>query len=161
MQDITTNMLTFKEAMRHAWNTYFAGGEAPMSPDVQEAFAQVEKGLFAATVLLPLGVPDRVSEYRAGPLSWIVVSPVEGLPEMPVQVGARDGRGNMKWAPSIKVPVDDRLGFEFFDFFDWYPYGRIDLSYVRVRIRQLPSHPDAQGSMALIEQRHCRFSFTG
>ena len=161
MQDITISMLTFKEAIRHSWNTYFAQSNSPMSPEIQEAFERVESGLLCAIVLAPLGVLDRLSDYREKPLSWLMVKPVDYLHECPVRIGTRESTGNVSWGMPVSLAVDDRTTFEFFDFFDWDPYGLIDLPYVRVRVSSLPSTPTAQGSLALIEQCHCRFLFVG
>lgn len=161
MQDITSPMLEFKEAIRHSWNTYFAKSDSPMSPEIQEAFEQVEAGLLRAIVLAPLGVSERANEYRTKSLSWLIVKPADYLQECPVQIGERESSGNTTWGTPVSLAVDGRATFEFFDFFDWYPYGLIDLPYVRVRVDSLPSHPTAQGLLALIEQRYCRFLFRG
>jgi hypothetical protein len=132
-----------------------------MSPEIQEAFAQVEVGLLCAIVLAPLGASERASEYRKKPLSWLIVKPADYLHECRMQIGERESSGNMRWGMPVSLAVDDRTTFEFFDFFDWDPYGIIDLPYVRVRIGSLPSNTTAQGSLALIEQRYCRFVFMG
>jgi len=161
VQDITNSMLEFKEAIRHSWNTYFAGSDSPMSPEIQEAFEQVESGFLCAIVLAPLGVSERARDYRKKPLSWLIVKPADYLHECPIQIGERESSGNMRWGIPLSLAVDDRTTFEFFDFFDWYSYGFIDLSYVRVRVGSLPSNPTAQGSLALIEQGYCRFLFMG
>ena len=124
MRDITSTMLEFKEALRHSWNTYFVKIASPMSPDIQEAFGQVERGLFRAIVLAPLGVSERVKEYREKPLSWIVVTPSEHLEECPVQIGERDSSGNTTWGMPISLSVDDSVTFDFFDFL--FNDGNID-----------------------------------
>ena len=157
MQEITDEMLVFKEAIRHSWNTYFTSCDSPMSPEIQDAFEKVEHGLLQVIVLAPLGISDRADEYRRKPLSWLVVQPSDGVRECPLQFGEVDGAGNTRWSVPIVLSTEGNVVFEFFDFFDWYPYGSIDLPYVRVLVRDLPSKPEAQGLMALIEQRHCRF----
>jgi hypothetical protein len=63
-KDITDEMLKFKEAVRHSWNTYFVGCDSPMSPDIQQAFGELERGLLRAIVLVPLGEASRAIEYR-------------------------------------------------------------------------------------------------
>lgn len=158
MQDISNNMLEFKDAIRHVWNAYFAKSDSPMSPETQNAFESIELGLFQTLVLTPLDMFDRSDQYRQQPLSFIHVQPARGGNEMPLQIGKRDANGNMVWEMPISVLVDDQSIFEFFDFFDWYPYGYIDLPYVRARVASLPSQPSLQGAMVLIEQIHCRFS---
>lgn len=163
MQDITDQMLQFKDAIRHVWNSYFASCDSPASPEVQEAFEHVEKGLFLSIVLIPLGAIDRVDDYREKPLSWLVIRPPGHLRDLPLQLGRREKSGNTIWDTPISVRLSgkDCAAFEFYDFFDWRPFGVIDLPLVRSRVAALPGQPNASGSLALIEQRHCRFLFAG
>lgn len=157
MHNVTQEMLIFKEAIRHCWNAYFSRCAAPMSPEVQESFEEVERGLFGGIVLAPLGLSSRASEYRKTPLSWLIISPSAEAQEIPMQFGEVDSLGNTSWRMPTVQPVDASTSFEFFDFFDWYPYGVVDLPYVRARVADLPSAPDTRGKMALIEQRFCQF----
>jgi hypothetical protein len=157
MQDVTDEMLLFKEAVRHSWNAYFVQCDSPMSPEVQEAFEEVERGLLRGIVLAPVGLSERAGEYRKKPLSWLVVELADGVQELPLQLGEVDGVGNTRWNMPVVLPMEGRASFEFFDFFDWHPYGVVDLPYVRARVVDLPGKPDSRGSMALIEQRYCRF----
>jgi len=159
MRDITNLMLEFKEAVRHSWNMYFAKSDSPMSPEIQNAFEHVELGLFQAIVLTPMGALDRTDLYRKQPLPFILAKPHKVHRELPLQVGMRDENGNTSWATSITVSVDSQSSFEFFEFFDWYPYGYIDLPYVKARVASLESKPSLEGSMVLIEQVYCCFSF--
>lgn len=156
MKEITKEMLLFKESVRHSWNTYFAEGASPASAAVQDAFAQVERSLFVALVLIPCNLQDRIDEYRKSPLSWLVVRPRPGLSEWPVQFGARDEGGNIKWRLRENLIVGEGSAAEFYDFFDWYPYGFLDLAYVRGRVMDTELAA-SKGSMLLIEQRHCQF----
>ncbi|MDR2260031.1 MAG: hypothetical protein LBE06_03675 [Azoarcus sp.] len=157
MQDITDKMLLFKEAVRHAWNTYFVQCDSPMSPQIQMAFEEVERGLLRGIVLAAVGLSERASEYRQRPLPWLVVEPIKETRELPLQLGKVDDEGNTRWGMPIALSITGRTVFEFFDFFDWYPYGMVDLPYIRARVFDLPSKPDSRGSIVLIEQRYCRF----
>lgn len=160
MNDISDLMFKFKDAVRHSWNTYFANSDASMSSEMQEAFNSVEIGLFQAIVLAPLGIFDKAKEYRKHPLPFIIVKPTEELLEMPLQFGEVDVSGNTVWAMPTSVKVQPDMAFEFYDFFDWRPYGYIDLPYTRARLRVLPGQEDPQGKVVLIEQHVCRFLFT-
>jgi hypothetical protein len=157
MLDVTDEMLLFKEAVRHSWNLYFMQCDSPMSLEIQEAFEEVERGLLRGIVLASAGLTERAGEYRQKPLSWLMVELADGVQELPLQFGEVDEIGNTRWKIPVVLPMGGRARFEFFDFFDWNPYGMIDLPYVRARVVDLPGKPDAQGSMALIEQRYCRF----
>lgn len=157
MQDISNSMLEFKDAIRHIWNAYFTKSKSPMSPEIQSAFESVEIGLFQAIVLTPLGMSGRIDEYRRQSLSFILVKPLNELSDLPLRVGMNDERGNTIWEMPVSVSVDNQSVFEFFDYFDWYPYGYIDFPFVRARVVSLPSQPSLQGAMVLIEQAHCHF----
>lgn len=160
MDDISNLMLKFKDAIRHAWNAYFAESDTPMSSEIQEAFGKVEIGLFQAIVLSPLDVFERVDEYRKRPLSFIIIKPAKELFEIPLQLGERDKSGNMVWQMPDTIKVGSGMTFEFYEYFDWYPYGYIDLPYVMARVRTLPEHKELEGKIVILEQHLCRFFFS-
>lgn len=157
MKDITAEMLEFKEAIRHIWNGHFAQRRSRMSPEMQDAFSQIERGLFAAIVLSSLNVSKRAEEYREQPLSWLILEPASELTEWPVQFGDIDGTGNTTWQLPSVIDVKEGMIFEFFDFFDWNAFGFVDFPYVRARVRATKVTTPLQGAVALIEQRLCRF----
>lgn len=152
-------MLKFKDAIRHSWNMYFANTPNPMSPEIQEAFSSVEIGLFKSIVLAPFDAFDKAKEYRQHPLPFIIVKPAKGLSELPLQIGEIDNNGNTVWKLPTSIKVHAATHFEFYDYFDWYPYGFIDLPYVRARFRDVSANGDLQGKIALIEQSLCQFFF--
>lgn len=157
MIDITEQMLEFKEAIRHIWNTYFAGGDDPMSPETQEAFSSIERALLRVLVLAPHGVGDLADSYRLRVSSNILIKPACSLVEMPIQFGHREPNGNIVWNVETMLKVDAGTQFGFFDFFDWYPYGHVDLPFVRVRELPYTDEKSLGGKIALIEQIHCQF----
>jgi hypothetical protein len=158
MENITDKMLLFKEAIRHSWNAYFAGSDSPMSPEIQEAFGEVERGLLRGIVLAPMGLSERASEYRQKPLSWLVVEPADEVRELPLQLGKIDDIGNTYWSLPLVLPIKGYVSFQFFDFFDWcHTYGILDMPYIRARVIDLPGKPENCGSIALIKQYYCRF----
>ena len=155
MKDITTQMFLFKEAVRHSWNTHFAGNNAPESTEAQDDFSKIEQSLFRTLVLVPCGLKGKTEEYRAAPIPWLIVRPRPGLSEWPVQFGVREN-GNMIWRARENLPSLKNVVAEFYDFFDWAPYGYIDLAYVRARVvdaRLIAS----KGSLVFIEHLHCEF----
>jgi hypothetical protein len=129
-----------------------------MSPTVQSAFEEVERGLLRAIVLAGDDLLfERADDYRCQSLSWLIVKPIDGLPEVPLQIGEIDGAGNTRWSLPTAFPSTSDMEFEFFDFFDWYPYGIVDFPYVRVRVVNFPQRNNVLSFMALIEPRYCRF----
>ncbi len=159
MKDITDLMLKFKEAVRHSWNEYFRNSESPMSPEIQEAFSSVERRFFQIIVLSPLGIAERFDEYRKYPLPFIIIKPDNSdyVREIPLYIGTKEKNGNISFEQLVVATENNQMRFEFYDFFDWYSYGYIDFPYVRAKIIVLPKIIEAQGKIALIEQRYCKF----
>lgn len=157
MIDITHPMLEFKEAVRHTWNSCFASSDDPMSPETQEAFSSIERALLRVLVLAPHGMGDLADSYRLRVLSNILIKPAHLLIEMPIQFGHIEPNGNIVWNVETMLKVDVDTQFGFYDFFDWCPYGHVDLPFVRVR--ELPGTDEKSigGKIALIEQTHCQF----
>ena len=157
MIDITEQMLEFKEAVRHTWNSCFANSSAPMSSETQEAFSSIERALLRVLVLAPHGIGDLADSYRLRVLSNILIKPARSLVEIPIRFGHKEPNQNIVWDVETMLKVDENTQFGFFDFFDWYPYGHVDLPFVRVR--ELPHTDDKSlgGRIALIEQIHCVF----
>lgn len=149
MENITEDMLRFKEAVRHLWNTYFLDAGSPMSAELHESFETIERELLRALVLAPSEMPEAADNYRRGPLP-ILLQAQAGLIDLPVQFGSVDANRNMMWEAPRSVPASEVSQFRFVEFFDWNPYGNIDLSYVKAQA--------GDGRVALIEQAHCGFA---
>ncbi|HCT39890.1 MAG TPA: hypothetical protein DF427_01655 [Moraxellaceae bacterium] len=157
MINITRSMLEFKEAVRHTWNCYFSGSDDPISPETQEAFSSIERALLRVLVLAPHGVGDLADSYRLRVLPSILVSPTYIPGEMPIRFGLRDANKNVVWDEETLIKIDDSTRFHFFDFFDWYQYGHVDLPFVRVRCIPQTGDEANESTPALIEQRYCQF----
>lgn len=149
MENVTQNMLRFKEAVRHVWNTYLLDAtDFPMSPDIQESFEIIERELIRVLVLLPIGMANLANDYRRVPLP-INLYPKNDLVEIPVQFGSVDQNRNVKWELPSYISAADMMQYRYIEFFDWSPFGHIDLNYVKA----LTPH----GQFVLIEQAYCEF----
>jgi hypothetical protein len=157
MIDITKQMLEFKEAVRHTWNSYFANSNQPMSVETQEAFSTIERALLRIIVLAPQGMGDLADTYRLRALSNILIKPLAVSGEMPIQFGHKEPNGNTVYDLPKMLKVDADTQFEFFDFFDWNPYGQIDLPFVRSRVPPHLVNKTLGRKIALIQQIHCKF----
>jgi hypothetical protein len=149
MEDITEDMYRFKEAVRHVWNAYLMETGSPMSPGLQDSFEKIERELLRALVLLPCGVPELADEYRRRPMP-ILIQAKSGLSEIPVQFGSPDANRNIKWELPCSVAAAGVSQYRFIEFFDWNPYGHVDMSYVKALTED--------GRLALIEQMYCDFA---
>jgi len=157
MIDITDSMLKFKEAARHTWNAFFVDCENPMSPETQEAFLAIERALLRIMVFSPHGVGGLADSYRSSVLPRVLVKPIYAQGEMPIRFGQKDANMNVAWDVETTIAVDEVTQFKFFDYFDWYPYGQIDLAYIRGREFSRDGESANQRRLVLIEQRYCKF----
>lgn len=149
MTDITEEMLHFKEAMRHVWNTCFRSSGFAMSWELQNSFLTIERELFRALVLFPNQATSVADDYRNRPMP-VRVRANAGLAEIPVQFGSLDVNGSRRWEfPCMVVAESQR--FRFVEYFDWNPYGHTDWSYAKVCTDD--------GRLAIIETLYCSFSF--
>jgi hypothetical protein len=157
MINVTEQMLEFKDAIRHIWNTYFVNSDNPMSLETQEAFSRTERALLRVIVLAPQGLGDLADSYRLRVFPNILIKPARLLPELPIQFGNNQPDGSIVWELETMIKTDESTQFGFFDFFDWNPFGHIDLPFVRGR--ELPSlkEKSRQGRIVLIEQINCKF----
>jgi hypothetical protein len=157
MIDVTVQMLEFKEAVRHTWNSYFLKTTNPMSSEIQEAFSNIERSLLRVIVLAQHGMGNLADSYRTRPLQNIVVKPARIPGEIPIQFGKKNQNGNILWDVESMIKVNEQTYFEFFDFFDWDPYGHVDMSFVRARMPLLGVGAAHSGSVLLVEQMYCKF----
>lgn len=157
MIDITEEMLVFKEAIRHIWNTYFAKNNESMSPEVQEAFSNIERALLRVIVLAPHGKGDLADSYRLQVLSNILIKPLSEESELPIRFGHKEQNGNILWDEETTIKLDEVAQLYFFDFFDWNSYGQIDLVFLRARLHLQAVEILGDGQRVLVEQRHCKF----
>jgi hypothetical protein len=156
--NITNNMLVFKDAVRHIWNTYFVTTGDAMSPEIQSAYSKIEEELFYTIVIFPLGISQEI-QYRKEPISSILVKPKQELSEYPVYIGYREENGNLVWEEKT-ICKDKNFIFNFYDFFDWDIYGYIDLPYVRGKIikNDFISTKNKK-NLVFMEQSYCEFLF--
>jgi hypothetical protein len=152
-ENITGDMLRFKEAIRHVWNTYLVNVETPIPIEIWDSYDRIELELFKSIVLISrdaLGVAD---VYRKKPISQILVRPRSNSVEVPVQFGKRNSENrNIAWQLSTNILATNFPNFHFLCFFDWNEYGQIDLPYVQV--------VDANdGQLCMIEQCFFEFEF--
>jgi len=129
MKNVNEAMQNFREASRHIWNTYLVPGTNVVQFEIEEAFDNIERELLRCLVFD--GRSDDVREYRKQGLENLVVRPAEGLTEVPIQSGTKQGNGNIVWQEAEMVAIDRFPDLRFFDFFDWSHYGSIDYGLVR------------------------------
>jgi hypothetical protein len=157
-EEITEQMLAFKEAIRNAWNVYFAKLTSPASTEVQDAYQTLEIAFLRALVLAECGiVTHKATQYRAEVMPWLIVEPDPNVQFIPLSFAARsEETGAASWSRMEPVATEG-LEIEFLDFFDWRQYEFNDLRYVRGRLRACPSRVELVGKKVMVEEHHCRF----
>lgn len=156
--DITSVMHRFRESVRHNWNTYFQNAKESMGPEIQEAFALVEQGLFQGIVLCECAYVASC-RYREAPLSFIQVAPRPEMLDLGFQIRFL-GSGSKAWDSPVRVKVEESTKLEFVQFFDWNPYEQINMSLVQVHIARMDARPELVGVHALVAEQEIRFLLT-
>jgi hypothetical protein len=154
-KDVSESVFSFRESVRHVWNTYFQGMDDVMGPDVQDAFSLVEDGLFQGLVVSACGVSSCV-KYRMQPTPFLAVVPRAEIDALSLQLGQADN-GSFGWDAPAACPVDPGMRLEFVRFFDWNPYEQISMSLIEVHVAQFDSRPDLVGRRALVPDYEIRF----
>jgi hypothetical protein len=134
MEDITELMQTYRECVRHTWNTYFRALERG---DLD--FPDVEDAIFSAMVIPNTCVHGTVSRLRIVP-----DIPPLGLPVL----WARNKGMVVNWQEMRLHDADIELHFS--GYFDWVNEYR-DWQYYEVWIAEYPTMPQLRGASMLIE----------
>ncbi len=118
----------------------------------QLSFELIERELLRSIVLAPREAQLAADNYRGKPIRQILVRPGPNLIDIPIQFGNRDQNHNMVWHQEKNISAKHFPKFYFLEFFDWNPYGPIDLKQIKVKEANT-------GRVALINQSYCEFVF--
>jgi hypothetical protein len=152
--DINLAMMRFRLASRELFNNYFrTGGRDEEAWKAQERFGTLEEHLFDALVALPAGL----SRSTYGMLQPGISCRLTGSNFAPWMLNRAEDSGY--WDHPQNQVTDDAV-LSFVAFFDWDSLDLIDWRYVRVLVRDWPSHPELVGKHALIETIYVRFERT-
>lgn len=155
--DISDELLEFREALRHTWNAHLRYSGDPMSVEVQESLTMVERGLFYGLVLLPTSRCDAIDLYRREPMPFIQVQPrLSGESHLNVQAAERTSFG-VQWGVTQPVRMDGGTELQFIEFFDWDIYGWISLPLVKTRVVRCDSNPQMVGVDVLVKESDVSF----
>jgi hypothetical protein len=157
--DITGRISLFREAARHAWNTYFVRQNFGACLELHTSYGRIETGFFEALVLQPLGMMEYVEQFRSGPLEWLLMVPKDGMLQVPVRFERTQDDGNTYWSDINMIPVSDGGDFLFVEFFDWDWRGYIDMSRVRAQLRGCDRPNNSVSSFVLLDVEDFRFVF--
>jgi hypothetical protein len=163
MSDVTHLFNTYRECVRHLWNTYFRPiAEASQDWDVHEEFDTIARELFSSLVLRPLSIFDRelASECAREP---IVLRGFQVVPAIehgtPICVNRDIPRGGYWDHPVSRVRRDD-VELRLLRFFDFDMLGHREYRYFEVAVAASATYPDIVGRVALIEVGHAKVLLT-
>lgn len=156
---ISAEMLDFKESIRHIWNMHFSVLQGQNPVNLFDQYADIERSLFWAIVLAPLGIDMSPEEYRVKPLDSIELEVKPFFNEIPIKIGTKESNGNVTWSESILFSSNEAQSFKFFDFFDWQPYGFVDYPYLRFCLHSFPQNRALEGKWGLIETQYVDFIY--
>ena len=146
--DITTQIFSFKEVMRHLWNAGFVANLEHVDYDDVADFQDIAVLLFVVLVLRSCDLDVEFNRYGSRCRDIFVV-PASALSVVPLmQECGQKGR----WQEKI-VTVDDFGSPKFMEFFDWKGFSQADFPYVRC-------WSERQSCEYLIEQQNCKFSLS-
>ncbi len=140
MEDITELMQTYRECVRHTWNTYFRTLE-----DGDRVFPDVEDALFSALVIPNTCVHKTVSCLRSVPK----IAPLGTL----VLWGRIKG-SIWNWQELRLHDTDIELHFR--GYFDWDEEGYRDWQYYEAVIVEYAAAPELRGARMLLEVSHAK-----
>ena len=159
MNDVTHLFLTYRECVRHLWNTYFRPlAEPSVNWDLRDEFDSIVRGIFSSLVLRPLAVFDRelAAEYSADPLPLsgfrIVPAVSHGTPIFINRGLPRTGY----WDHPVSRVLPEEVELQLLRFFDFDILGYREYRYFEVVIAASIKYPDIIGRAALIEVEHAR-----
>jgi hypothetical protein len=148
MEKIETEIATYREAVRHLWNTTFAKLDEPLRFGIcAEWFEEIECLLFRSIVCEPRNVKF-IGKFGS-PIAQLAVTS-EISKDIPVLVNRSTPSTGYWDAPVKTIPSVDTT-FVFICFFDWNDYAQRDLRFYKVRITRCDTFPELIGRDALIE----------
>jgi hypothetical protein len=142
-------MHTYRECVRHIWNTQFMGNEQRPDWDVRDQFCDAALILFQALVFRGLDVDDSQlrADYR-GDQTPLMFLRLEVAVASTIMVN-RTGAGTYWDDPVTRIEAGD-CELRFIQFFDWSDLDFRDFAFYRARITGSSRYPHLVGRDALL-----------
>jgi hypothetical protein len=150
MKDITSTMSSYRECVRHLWNTHFwQQAERQEDWDLRDRFDEIAIALFRCLVLREVAREDAqvLPSYRRDRVALPFIR-LEVVPESPIFVNRGVDEGY--WDDPVARVQRDELDLRFIQFFDWWDLGFRDFAFYRARIVGSAKHPHLVGRDALL-----------
>jgi hypothetical protein len=163
MDDVTQLFSTYRECVRHLWNTYFRPvAEPTQNWDLCDDFDTIARGIFSSLVLRTMEVFDHelAPEYSAEPSAlrgFRIVPAVEH--GTPIFINRDLPRGGY-WDHPVSRVRPEEVELNLLRFFDFDKLGYRDFRYFEVVVHASAKYPDIIGRAALIEVEHAKVLFS-
>jgi hypothetical protein len=162
MTDVTQLFSTYRECVRHLWNTYFQPVAEPSQDwDLRDEFDTIARGIFSSLVLRAIGVfdgelaPGYSAEPSALPGFRVVPAVEHGTPIFINRDLPRSGY----WDHPVSRVRPEEVELHLLRFFDFDELGYRDFRYFEVVIHTSTKYPEIVGRAALIEVEHAKVLF--
>jgi hypothetical protein len=165
MKDVTSRLSSYRECVRHLWNTHFLDVAADSTDKwaVRDQFDDACQLLFSALVVEPLGMAvasqarrmlspsrDSVPQIRR----WLHVVPQATPIGVPIMIDRDPQQSDGYWDHPIKRVLPADVDLRFVRWYDFNEFTFRDFRYYLVRIDSA-ARGDIVGRAALIECEHC------
>ena len=141
----------YRECVRSIWNIYFLNNfQINQDWILIDSFNRIKQDLFQSIVLYQLeeDMPDFVLGY---PINKIKIIPADNICwEIPVSINREKGINSGYWDHPI-TKINSYADISFINFFDWNPYGFIDMSKIIAVISDYPENQNLIGHCLIID----------
>lgn len=150
MKNIKHYINTYRDAIRHLWNSTFSAFNNNLRHGMcLELFQEIDHLLFKALVCEPLGIKLATRHEPNQPVDGLKVK--SSYRESFHVMINRDKPATGYWDYPVNLINTDDMDLIFISFFDWDPYDQMDCRYYRVRIADSKTNADLIGRDALVE----------
>jgi hypothetical protein len=163
MDDVTPLFSTYRECVRHLWNTYFRPIAEPTQDwDVRDEFDAISLSIFSSLVSQPLSASDHrlAPAWSADPAPLPCFRIVPAIEHgTPILINRDLPRSGYWDHPVSRVRPGD-IELHLLRFFDFDQMGCRDYEYLEVVVHASPTYPEILGRAALIEFSHAKILFS-
>lgn len=158
---ITDLLNRYRECARSIWNIYFFEKYTiTENSDLIESFGKIKQELFDSVVLVSVLADNEAFDYTLGfacPRIKIVPRHINSW-DIPVEINRSKGEIGGYWDHPVSR-ISSTADLVFMDFFDWNPYGFIDMSRIIAEISDYPENPSLIGHRFIVESIYVDFIF--
>jgi hypothetical protein len=152
MKDFSELLNSYRDCVRHLWNTYFSHDACQNSDwELHESFIDISDKLFRTLVIYKIG--NLFGNYSSDTEELSIKVVPKG--ECPILIN-RDIPATGYWDDPIKCVKESEVNMKLIGCFDWDDLGFREFEFYRVRITASEKYPHLIGRDALVKPMHIR-----